>query len=480
VRVGLLEACDDPGLFDFPLWPRQRDLLASVEKGPRIHAWALGRRSGKTTLAALVALWDTCLRDLDALVRPGERRHAVAVATNLRQARLFVRAALSVVERSPLLAEMVEAVTEDEIHFTKGTALSAFPCTSRGARGWPISTLLMDECAHFLSDTEGPQVADRVFGSLVPSTAQFGDAARVIVASTPFGSSGLFADLFQRASSGELPDAVAKRATTAEVNPTVSAAFLARERARDPEGFRGEYEAEFVGSGAAYLDPDRITDAVERQGELLPEQARGWVAGLDPAFSSDPFGLALVGRDFADPQRLVLGCARAWKPARRRSGSFEERRAVEDAVLSEVAEVCRRYRATVVTDQYAAPAVVERLRRAGLSVRTEPMTASSKTAAFRELRARLYAAGLQLYEEPTLIAELRRLRSRHTAGQASVINPRVGGSHGDLAQALALAVWEQGRGGSFSARGAEAVGDGLAVTGGVGASADRLAYDMRL
>jgi hypothetical protein len=56
----------------------------------------------------------------------------------------------------------------------------------------------------------------------------------------------------------------------------------------------------------------------------------------------------------------------------------------------------------------------------------------------------------------------------------------VGGSHGDLAQALALAVWEQGRGGSFSARGAEADGDGLAVTGGVGASADRLAYDMHL
>jgi hypothetical protein len=88
---------------------------------------------------------------------------------------------------------------------------------------------------------------------------------------------------------------------------------------------------------------------------------------------------------------------------------FEPAPATPTLVLSEVAQVCLRYRATVVTDQYAAPAVVERLRRAGLSVRTEPMTASSKTAAFSELRARLYVAGLQLYEEPTLIAELRRL-----------------------------------------------------------------------
>jgi hypothetical protein len=338
----------------------------------------------------------------------------------------------------------------------------------------------MDEAAHFLSETEGPQVADRVFASLVPSTAQFGDAARVIVASTPFGSSGLFADLFQRASSGELPDAVAEKATTAEVNPTVSAAFLDKERARDPEGFKGEYEAEFVGSGAAYLDPDRIAEAVERRGELLPEQATGWVAGLDPAFSSDPFGLALVGRERHDPERLVLGVARAWKPARRRSGSFEERRAVEDAVLAEVAEVCRGYAATVVTDQFAAPAVVERLRRAGLSVRTEPMTAASKTAAFGELRARLYARGLQLYEEPTLIGELRRLRARHTTGQASVVNPRVGGSHGDMAQALALAVWEHGRRG-VGAGSVQVYGDGLALSGGAGiTSTGPVSYDMAL
>jgi hypothetical protein len=133
VKVGLVQACRDPRLFDFKLWPRQQELLVSVERGPRIQVWALGRRSGKTTLAALVALGDCLFRpDLDALVRPGERRHAVAVATNIRQARLFVHAALSVVERSPLLAEMVEGVTEDEILFSTGAALSAFPCTSRG------------------------------------------------------------------------------------------------------------------------------------------------------------------------------------------------------------------------------------------------------------------------------------------------------------------------------------------------------------
>jgi hypothetical protein len=452
VRAGLVQACVDPKLLAFDLWPRQRELLAAVEAGPRLHVWALGRRSGKTTMAALAGLWDCLLRpELDGMVRPRERRYVVCVATNLRQARLFVQAARSIVEASPYLAALVESVSEDELVFTNRTVLAAFPCNARGARGWPISTLLLDEAAHFISETDGPAVAERVFNSLVPSTAQFGDAARIIVASTPWGQDGLFATIYQQATSGELEDAAAQHATTAEVNPTVDAAFLERERTRDPESFRSEYLAEFAGSGAAFLDPERIEEALSLPGELEPEHATGWVAGLDPAFSSDPFGLAIVGRSHADRRRLVLGLARRWVPSRRKLPSFLERRQVEDQVLDEVAAVCLRYRARCFTDQYCAPAVVEYLQRKGLSVATVPMTAASKTDVFTALRAQLNLGALELYPEQTLLGELRRLRTKYSAGRSSVVNPQGGGGHGDLAQALALSVWAHTRYGLGSA-----------------------------
>jgi hypothetical protein len=447
VNVGLLEACDDPRLFNFPLWPRQRELLEAVQVGHRFHVWALGRRSGKTTMAALVGLW-TCLfrPEAPACVRRGERFYSVAVATNLRQARLFVSAARSIVEASPLLAPLLVSTTEDELVFSTGGVLTAFTCSSRGGRGWPIACLLMDEAAFFQSETEGPQVADRVFEALVPSTAQFGALARIILASTPYGTDGLFAETWQRASNGEIPNAVAQRATTREVNPTIDAGFFEAEEARDPDTFRSEYGAEFVGSGGAFLDPEVVEQAVADRHELLPEHASGWVAGLDPAFASDPFGLALVGRRGG---RLVLGRVQAWQPVRRwfrKADSFEERREVEDELLFEVAGVCKQYRARVVTDQYAAPQVVARLRELGLTVTAIPMTATSKTQAFQELRARLNMAELELYRDKQLLAELSRLRTRYTAGSSVVVNPRVGGSHGDLAQALALAVYSM-RGG---------------------------------
>jgi hypothetical protein len=112
-------------------------------------------------------------------------------------------------------------------------------------------------------------------------------------------------------------------------------------------------------------------------------------------------------------------------------------------VVDECAEVCRSYGARVVTDQFSSAAVVERLRqRHGLAVESHSMSASSKTAIFGELRTRLYDGSLRLPDDPRLTAELRRLRTRYTAGSATVVNPRVGGSHGDRAQALALAVFE--------------------------------------
>jgi hypothetical protein len=70
----------------------------------------------------------------------------------------------------------------------------------------------------------------------------------------------------------------------------------------------------------------------------------------------------------------------------------------------------------VVTDQFAAQPIADYLRRRGLSVEAVPMSATTKTEAFAALRARLNEGSLELYEEPTLLAELRRLRTKYRAG----------------------------------------------------------------
>lgn len=429
---GLVAAAE--GVFGLKLRPRQRDLLASVDAGPRIHVWALGRRSSKTTTAAVTALHNCLLRpDLDARMRPGERRFALAVATSQRQAALVIDIARSIVDAQPALRPLVDRDTEDELWFRlpsgARTGLRALPCSSRGGRGWPVSLLVMDEAAHFQDGTAGPAVADRVWEALVPSTAQFGDLARIIVASTPYGDSNLFARLYRDAAAGKLPGAVAVKATTAEMGGA-DEEFLEMERRRDPGSFAAEYEAEFLASGDAFVDMERV----EFRGEVAPRSAgRDWVAGIDPAFAAkgDDFGVAIVGRSIATAGELVVGPVLALRPG----GNFGE-------TLDQVADVALEYGARGVTDQYSAEAVIEHLRRRGVAVRKHSMSATSKTDIFGELRARLYDKTLRAPDQPALRAELGRLQTRFRSGSAGVINPRVGSSHGDRAQALALAVFE--------------------------------------
>lgn len=111
--VGLVQACDDRDLLGFPLRPKQRELAEAMDAGARVNVWALGRRSGKTAMAGLVLTHDATLRGhLNALVRPGETRYSVAVATNQAQARLVLAAAKAIVMRSPLLSSLVVGETD--------------------------------------------------------------------------------------------------------------------------------------------------------------------------------------------------------------------------------------------------------------------------------------------------------------------------------------------------------------------------------
>jgi hypothetical protein len=443
-QVGLLAACDTPELFAFNLWPRQRELLGHVETY-RTHVWALGRRSGKSTMGALVCLHDALFSPhLLRHLRRRERRYAVVVATNLRQARLVIDAARSIVAGSPLLSRRLKSESDDELVFDTGCTVTAFPCTARGGRGWPISTLVFDEAAHHY-DTEGNAAAEPLFRSLHPSTAQFGTDARVLILSTPFGSDGWFADTWQKAWDADPEDAVAARHTSAQMNPTLSSEFLSAEMARDPDGFRSEYLAEFVGSGGSFLDHDRIAAAVSERSELGRLDAEHWVLGLDLGFASDPTGVAIVGITANRPDVLRLALARAWAPTK--TATFDQRRAVEDRVLGDVADLAEHYGASVVTDQHLAPAVRDFFSSRDVPVKTLTMTAETKTLAYSELRQRINTGTLELYDHPDLLAELRRLRTRYAAGKSSVISPRVGGSHGDVAQALALATWEHDKAG---------------------------------
>ena len=171
-----------------------------------------------------------------------------------------------------------------------------------------------------------------------------------------------------------------------------------------------------------------------------PSDAVRWQASLDPAISSDAFGVALIGTT-ADG-KFVVGPVEAILPERKRGWTFERKRAATDRVLARVGDLCKAYSATAVTDQHESQSVVARLGEHGVTAYVRAMTRDTKLAAFRELRDRLYDGSLVLPVHDDLLDEIRRVQLKIEQGGAKVILPRNSKGHCDQVQALALCMYE--------------------------------------
>jgi len=433
--------------------PAQLGLLDSLDGPESLHLWCVARQCGKTSMAAAAAIANAALRDdLDAMLPHGRWRYVPVISPSEDQSRDFTRVAEALVEASPVLAGYAEVsagridfrlprVDEHGGRWTAKTSIRALPANSRSMRGLTSALVVAEEMAHWRSDTGGEADERRIWGAITPMQVAFGKAAKVLCLSTPWGEDNLFAELLKSIEGGVIPSARAVRASIVEMWPEVDRGWLEGERAKMGEdAYRTEYLAELVASGGSFFDLRGVgfEDAPAR-----PSDGRRYVAGLDPAFHADRFGVALVGESVNEPGVLVTGVVDGIEPGARRR-SLDARRGREDATLARVWELLEPYAEggglRIVTDQHQGDAVGSYFGRLGVSVKVVNLTGPLQTAAFTSTRARLMDGSLRLWRHEPLLEELRRVRARDTE---AIVLPRFGGSHCDIASALALAVYEQ-------------------------------------
>ncbi len=209
------------------------------------------------------------------------------------------------------------------------------------------------------------------------------------------------------------------QAPTWKMNPLVSRAFLERERRRDPELFAQEYEADFVAGGGAFLSSQAIQGAIG-----IPQHAHGRrVLALDPAFYRDSFAVAVVCKT---DDCFYVEEVEIWEPP----VGFGD-------AMDAVAALVKAFEPQeVITDQFAAAAIVDELSRRGVRCRAVPWTAQSKAEAFSLLKASLNTGRLRLVDDQRLARQLSHLVATPTA-----LGFNIEGDSDDLAVAAALAIW---------------------------------------
>jgi hypothetical protein len=324
---------------------------------PAREAWlVVGRRGGKSRIAALVAVWLACFRDYRAILAPGERGTVMLLAADRRQARTVFRYVEGLLDGIPLLRPLVERRTREAIYFTNRVVIEVHTASFRAVRGYTVVACIADEVAFWRSDeSANPDV--EILNGLRPGMATV-PGALLFCISSPYARRGALWEAY-RAHHGRDGDPVLVwQADTRSMNPTVDPTVIEAAYEADETAAAAEYGAQFRRDIEAFVTREAVEACVIPDRHELP-----LVVGTMPTAFVDPSGgsqdsmtLAIAHRE---KDRVVLDALRERRPP----FSPEE-------VVREFAALLKTYRCHTVTgDRYAGEWPRERFAAHGTMYR---------------------------------------------------------------------------------------------------------------
>ena len=449
--VNIAEACADPGLFgewlgDLESWAAWMAILKGAfalpmsrserrtfrkltqRKPPKRQArelWvAAGRRSGKSAVCAIIAVFYAALRDHSAVLRAGERATIFIVAADRAQCRTILRYIRAILD-APLFAGLIEGETRETINLRNNVCVEVGTCSHRALRGYSCPLIIADEIA-FWRDEYSVSPDTEVLASLRPTQATFPSPLLVCI-SSPYARRGALWSTYKEHFGRDGSDVLVVQGASLDLNPLLDKKEIAAALARDPSGGRAEWLGEFRTDIESFIALDAVMDVVvPGRHELPPVAEVAYTGFVDPSGGMrDSMTLAISHFD-RESGRAVLDCIRE------RKAPFNP-----DDVTKEFADLLKRYRCgTVVGDRYGGEWPRERFREHGI---TYEAAAAPKSDIYLGLLPQINSAQVELLDHDRLIAQLCALERRTArSGKDSIDHgPR---GFDDLANAAAGAL----------------------------------------
>lgn len=282
------------GVLGLNLYPEQANMLAEYWGSDYNYGiFALGRRSGKTLMAQVSAVYAGLVMDpiYRQFLRKNETFRIIAVANSEDQSKIAIAGIQQMIMDSPF-AHMVTRKREMSMTLENGVEFIGIPTSARAARGPACPLLIMDELAFAIGGSDVNAGGEAIYTALSPSMAQFGRYGKLFALSSPGIKAGIFYKLFEQTTSllpdgtKEFPNMIGFRKPTWEVNPRISPEFLEAEKKRDPEMFAVEYGANFISNAQGLVDSRIIDDSVNRLrrfGVPQDDMFGQYYLSLDPA-----------------------------------------------------------------------------------------------------------------------------------------------------------------------------------------------------
>jgi hypothetical protein len=452
--VTLLDALDDPHLFApafhptaswsawrtvlkslFALPPSSEDLTRyrthtgreTWPSSPAREAWLIiGRRGGKSRIAALVAVYLATFRDYRPHLAPGERATIMLVAADRKQARTCMRYVVGLLDAIPMLSAMIDRRRTEAIDLDNRVTLEIHTASFRTTRGYSIAALVADELAFWPSDETAANPDVEILNAIRPAMATI-PGSLLLAISSPYARKGALWSAYRQHWGRDGDPVLIWQAETRAMNPLIDDAIVAGAYAEDPASAAAEYGAQFRTDVETFISREVIESLVIPGRRELPRvPSAGYRAFTDPSGGSgtDSFTLAIGHAEMRDGRRIaVLDAVREIRPP------FSP-----ESTVRELATLLRTYGITEVTgDRFAGEWPREAFRHHGV---TYLVAETSKSDLYVNALPALNSRSLELLDHPRLVAQLCGLERRTArGGRDSIDHPPSG--HDDLANCVA-------------------------------------------
>jgi hypothetical protein len=384
----------------------------------------LGRRSGKSRVAAALAVFFAAICDHSGKLAPGETGYVLIVAASKDQCKAILGYCEGFFGASPVLSSLVAEVTQDEIRLRNGVVIAVHAANYRTIRSRTLLAVIFDETAFWRSD-ESAQPDTEVYRATIPALATTG--GMLIAISSPYRKIGLLHQRHRDYFGVDDNSVLVVQGASRAFNPTLDDDTIRISRADDPESARAEWDGEFRSDLTQFLDDATIDAAIDfaRPLELPPRDGVKYEAFADAsAGRHDAFCFGIGHREDG---RIIADVIRGRRPP------FDPA-----TVAGEYAELAKEYRISkIVGDNFAGEWVSNSFKAAGAEYARSELP---KSALYLESLPYFMRGAVSIPNLPILIKELRLLERRTTlAGKDSVDHGRSGSD--DHSNVLAGIMW---------------------------------------
>ena len=394
---------------------------------PAREGWDIvGRRGGKSMIAAVVAVYVAFFRDYRRVLSPGERGVVMLLAADRRQARVLFRYVTGLIESSPLLSSMVEERLKETIRLSNGIDIEIHTSNYRSVRGYTIVAAICDEIAFWRSE-ESTNPDTEVINAIRPAMATV-PGALLLCISSPYARQGALWTAYDEHYGKEGDSVLVWKATSREMNPTIPQKVVEQALEEDEIAARAEWLGEFRNDIETFVSHE-IVGRCAYASESPPDARFRYVAFCDPAGGSgrDSMTMAIAHAETRnDVGRVVLDLVREVKPP------FSPEQTVRA-----FAEILKEYDLhTVQGDRYAGGVIAEMFSKHGIRYEWSDRT---KSEIYLSLLPLINSSKVELLDNERLLRQLVSLERRTSRSGKDSVDHKPRGSD-DLINAAAGAI----------------------------------------